>query len=222
MDANFLEFFGQMLIQTAKGQRQMDQFGQWMQQGLRITSMPEFNDYFNQIYGLNDITKESGQYTKLIQKAQADFLTAYGEFTGLLGLVPEKKYEALQQEYDALEKKCRAQEKMIDRLTGKMEKSDDPAVDLTDQLTALIEKQKASLPKPFNLSASYLIRTKRFNDPGLATHTLQQRIGTFKEFIHIFFEIIAALSTYSNPLFHPAIVRFGDKRNPVHFSITPH
>lgn len=147
MDANFLELFGQMLIQAAKGQRQMDQFSNWMQQGFNSTDMSKLSDYFQRIYGLSGISKESEQYTQLFQKAQADFLTAYGEFTGLLGLVPEKKYEALQQEHNALVEKCHAQEKMIAKLTKKFKTGDDPAADLTDQLTDLIEQQKSEFAK---------------------------------------------------------------------------
>lgn len=142
MDANFLEFFGQMLIQTAKGQRQMDQFGQWMRQGFSATNMPEFNDYFQRIYGLTDISKESDQYTQLFQKAQVDFLTAFGQFIGLMGLVPEKKYNELEGEYQALEKKYLAQEKKMTQLKAKLGKSNIPGDDLTNQLTDLIKQQK--------------------------------------------------------------------------------
>lgn len=142
MDANFLEFFGQMLIQTAKGQRQMDQFGQWMRQGFSATNTPGFSDTFQRIYGLTDISKESDQYTRLFQKAQADFLMAYGEFMGLMGLVPEKKYKQLEEEYQSLEKKYLAQEKKITQLKAKLGKSNNPSDDLTDQLTDLIKQQK--------------------------------------------------------------------------------
>ncbi len=79
----------------------MDQFSSRMQQGFDAAEIPGFNDYFQRIYGLADISKESDQYTKLFQKAQTDFLTAYSEFTGLMGLVPEKKYDALKQAYTA-------------------------------------------------------------------------------------------------------------------------
>lgn len=147
MDANFLELFGQMLIQAAKGQRQMDQFSSWMQQGLKAADMSGPSDYFQQIYGLADISKESAQYTQLFQKAQTDFLAAYGEFTGLLGLVPEKKYEALQQEFEALEKKCQAHETIIAKLTAKLKKDGDPTADLTGQLTDLIENQNSEFSK---------------------------------------------------------------------------
>ena len=143
MDANFLEFFGQMLIQAAKGQRQMDQFSNLMQQGLNATNRSEFSDTFQRLYGLTDISKESDQYTGLFQKTQADFIAAYGEFMGLMGLVPEKKYKQLEEEYQALEKKCLAQEKKIAQLEAKLGKSNNPGDDLTDQLSDLIKQQKS-------------------------------------------------------------------------------
>ena len=147
MDAHFLELFGKMLIQAAKSQRQMDQLSSWMRQGLNAANMSGLSDYFQRVYGFADIPKNSEQYAQLFQKAQGDFLAAYGEFTGLLGLVPEKKYEALQQEFEALEQKYLAQEKMIAKLTTKLKKSEDPSADLTGQLTDIIEKQKGEFAK---------------------------------------------------------------------------
>jgi|GEM_PF-4760546 len=147
MDANFLEFFGQMLIKAAKDQRQMDQFGQWMRQGFSAADMSGMSDYFQRIYGFADITKESEQYPRMVQKAQADFLAAFGEFSGLLGLVPEKKYKALQQKFDALEEKYQAREKMIAQLRTKLKKGDDPTAELTGQLTDLIERQNSEFTK---------------------------------------------------------------------------
>lgn len=147
MDANFLEFFGQMLIQTAKGKRQMEQFSNWMQQGINATSMAGFSDHFQRIYGLTNISKESDQYIQLYKKAQADFFAAYGEFMGLMGLVSEKKYKTLRREYESLSKKCRSQEKMIAKLTAKLNKGENPSIDLTDQLADIIEKQKSEFAK---------------------------------------------------------------------------
>ncbi len=161
MDASFLELFGQMLIQAAKGQRQMDQFSNWRKQGFNAANLPGFNDYFQRLYGLKNIAKESDQYGKLSQKAQADFLTAYGEFMGVMGLVPEKKYEALQQEFEALEKKCQAQEKMMTQLKAKLGKSKSPSDDLTDQLTDLIEQQRSEFSNTIKALSSIFDPNKK-------------------------------------------------------------
>jgi hypothetical protein len=147
MDAQFLELFGKMLIQAANSQRQMDQFSNWLRQGFDVARIPGLGDYFQQLYGLADIPKDSAQYMQLLQNAQADFLAAYGEFAGLLGLVPEKKYAALLKDFESLKKKCQAQEEMIANLTSKPEKGDHPVSDLTDQLTDIIEKQKGEFAK---------------------------------------------------------------------------
>jgi len=147
MDAHFLELFGKMLIQAAKSQRQMDQLSNWLRQGFDAANIQGLGDYFQQIYGLADIPEDSAQYTQLFQNAQADFLTAYGEFAGLLGLVPEKKYAALLKDFESLKKKYKAQEKTIAKLTAKLDKEDYPVGDLTNQLTDIIEKQKGEFAK---------------------------------------------------------------------------
>ena len=111
MDKQFLEFWGNLLLSAAKGQRQIDEFSRWMSQGMK--GFQDFNDMFQKFYGLEDTeAADPDMWTS----AQSTFRDAYKAYLDSMGVVPQSDYTDLKQQFEALEKKVSGQEKTIRNL----------------------------------------------------------------------------------------------------------
>ncbi len=122
MDAKFLELWGNMLINIAKSQQQVEEITRWTQQGVSIfegqkellrkhselKNQPEADpDYLNNLW--------TRAFTDF-QKSFTDFQKSFKEYSNMLGVVPKDEYQALLQKCEALEKKVAEQEETIRQL----------------------------------------------------------------------------------------------------------
>ncbi|UCF92841.1 MAG: hypothetical protein JSW39_01400 [Desulfobacterales bacterium] len=108
MDPRFLEFLGHFLISAARGQRQVADMCNWMQQGL--AGSEELSALFRKIYGLEE---PSGADQKDKEQARQDFQQAFRAYMRLLGMVPLAEYEELSANYEKLKAQSAAQEETI-------------------------------------------------------------------------------------------------------------
>ncbi|MFH1079940.1 MAG: hypothetical protein V1766_06725 [Pseudomonadota bacterium] len=114
MDANFLEFWGRSLLNFAKGQRQIDEFNQWLSGELGGSdSLPAF---FRQIYGLDKVEKDTAEYLKLYEKAMQSFQQSFREYLRLFDVTPREDHESLMKECEVLKQKILEQEQTIGNL----------------------------------------------------------------------------------------------------------
>lgn len=114
MDTHFLEFLGNFLIQTARGQRQLEDMTGWIREGFK--GPPDLTAMFQQFYGLDRLNKDSADFPKIQQKASEDFQKSLKDYLSLLALVPRDEYLALVEKYEALKEKAAAQEETIKHL----------------------------------------------------------------------------------------------------------
>ena len=111
MDKNFLEFWGNFLINTAKEQQRMEDLSKWMQQGFK--GFDELTAMFNKFYGLEQMERDTPAYMETWKKASENFLQSFNDCIGLMGMVPKDKHLALIKKYEELKEKVAAQEETI-------------------------------------------------------------------------------------------------------------
>ncbi len=113
MDRKFLEFWGNFLLNAAKGQEQAENFGRLLQDGFK--TFEQQLSLFQKLYGLDKKPDPSTPYAEMWAKAASDFTKSYQEFLGLMGVVPRDDYEALSREHEILKKKYAALEDKLRR-----------------------------------------------------------------------------------------------------------
>jgi len=114
MDKNFLEFWGNFLINAAKGQKQLEDMAKWMGQGFK--GFEDLSAMFRKFYGLERLDKDSLDYMNMWEKAQEAFQNSFKDYVRLLGVVPDEEYLALVKKYEELKEKVAAQEETIKHL----------------------------------------------------------------------------------------------------------
>ena len=114
VDRHFLELWGNLLINAAKGHKQIDELTQWINQGFK--GFDELNAIFRRSYGLNSLKEESPDYPKAWQNAADDFQKSLKEYLDLMGVVSKHEHLTLVRKYEDLEKKAADQEETIKHL----------------------------------------------------------------------------------------------------------
>jgi hypothetical protein len=110
-DPNFLEFWGNYLIAVARGQKQLQEFARWMQQGFQ--GLEDLTAMFKESYGLTSLDPDSQAFQDAWKKATADFRRSFKETFNQLGWVTEEEYEKLAEENQQLRKIITQQEATI-------------------------------------------------------------------------------------------------------------
>lgn len=134
MDKHFFEFWGNLLLSAAQGQRQMDEFGRWLSQGMRGVS--ELSAIFQRCYGLGGTGEESEWKT-----ARSSFEAAFRAYLDALGCVPQSDYVALQTQLQELKRKTEEQEAALRRLRQELGESRMAQGDVVRGFQELIQVQ---------------------------------------------------------------------------------
>ena len=141
MDSQFLEFWGQSLLNLARGQRQLEELNRWMGGTAGGTGTDRLADLFRASYGLDRLEKDSAEYLRLFEKASRSYRQSLREYLSLFDVVPRDDMESLQRECDALKAKIADQEEVITQLQGIIDKNGRAPEEATRDLKNLLEKQ---------------------------------------------------------------------------------
>jgi hypothetical protein len=114
MDPNFLEFWGKLFLGAAKGQRQLKETADWMDQGL--SSFGDMGTLFRRAYGLETVPEKSPAFPQQWEKASEAFRSSMKEYCSLLGVVTRKEHMDLLSRCEETEKKLAEREERIRRL----------------------------------------------------------------------------------------------------------
>lgn len=139
MDRQFLEFWGNFLLQVAKGQQQWETLIRGLQGG--FFNLGPMTSMFQKAYGLEGLDQDSPDYMKMWKKAEEDFRDSFKDFLNLMGMVPRHEHAALALKYEELKEKVADQEETIKHLRLLLE---DKGVDFgmaTVEFQELIKKQ---------------------------------------------------------------------------------
>jgi tetratricopeptide (TPR) repeat protein len=119
MDRHFLEFWGHALLNTARGQKQLEELAKWLPRG--FFNFQDFTTLFQKAYGLDQVEQDSPDYLKIWEQAEKTFLDSFHEYLNLLGAVPREEYAALAERYEKLKEKVVQQEDTIQHLKKLLE-----------------------------------------------------------------------------------------------------
>ena len=140
MDRHFLEFWGNFLINAAKGQKQMEDISKWMQQGFE--GFDELTGMFKKFYGLEHMEKDTPAYIETWEKASDNFQQSFKDYLHMIGVVPKDEHLTLVKKYEELKDKVAAQEETINNLRMLLEeKKAETQVELVKGFQEILEKQ---------------------------------------------------------------------------------
>jgi hypothetical protein len=114
MDRNFLELWGNLLIQAAKGQKQIEDLTEMAKQGSK--GFGDQNAIFRKFYGLKEPNEKDPDDSKAWEKAVNDFQKSLNQYQKLLGVVSKAEHLQLVEKYENLKKKAADQEETIQHL----------------------------------------------------------------------------------------------------------
>jgi hypothetical protein len=156
MDRHFLEFWGNFLINTAKGQQQLEELTQWMNQGFKGKGFDELSTLFRKAYGLEKPTESAPQYLQNWQKATREFRESMDSFLSLMGVIPLSEHLALVEKHEALKQENAEQVKIIQHLRALLGEraSDQDAV--VENFKELASRQSEQFQKLMDSFGSYL------------------------------------------------------------------
>jgi hypothetical protein len=161
MDRQFLEFWGSIFLNAAKGQKQIEDFAKWLSGD--FSGFDDFSDMFSKFYGLDILTKNTPEYFDVWSNATQDFYKSFKEFLSLMDLVSRQDYLDLVKENEDLRKQLEEKEEAIDQLRGVL----DTKVGQKDKglgvFEDLIKDQSAQFQE---LMSSF---TRLFNDTSAAS-----------------------------------------------------
>ena len=140
MDRQFLEFWGNFMLNAAKSQKQLEDLTTWMKGGL--TGFEELSSLFQKVYGLGKVEQESPDGVKTWAAAQENFTKSFREYLALLGVVPRDEHLALVRKYEELKEKVASQEETIKHLRMLLSQNNQEEYqDMAGQFEDLVKKQ---------------------------------------------------------------------------------
>jgi len=145
MDRQFLEFWGNYLLAAAKGQQQLEELNQWIRQG--FSGFDDLTAMFQKFYGLERPPKENSDSAKAWENAADGFRNSFNAYLDLMGVVPRDKYQALEQNCAALQKKVADQEETIKVLRSLLAQEGTYQGETTKVLQDLVNKQGEAFEK---------------------------------------------------------------------------
>jgi hypothetical protein len=150
VDRKFLEFWGNALLNAAKGQEQVENLNRLVQDGFK--TFEQQLSLFQKLYDLDKKPDPSIPYTEMWAKAASDFTKSYQEFLGFMGVVPREDYEALSREHEALKSKFAALEEKHRRGRAKSGAKEIDPSEVVKGFEGLMKKQAEQFQ---TLMASY-------------------------------------------------------------------
>jgi hypothetical protein len=83
MDTKFMEFLGNFLLSSAKGQEQTESLNRMVREGFK--TFDQQLNLFQKFYGLERKPDPSDQYLQMWSKAASDFAKSCQDVMGLMG-----------------------------------------------------------------------------------------------------------------------------------------
>jgi hypothetical protein len=145
MNRHFLEFWGKVLLEAAKSQKQWEDLARWFERG--FLGFQDHAQLFKTIYGLDQTPEDTPDFLTLWKKAEADFRESFKDYLNLLGVVPREEYAALARQYEELQDKAAEQEETIKNLRLLLEEKGLGLEATTLEFQNLIKKQGEQFQK---------------------------------------------------------------------------
>jgi hypothetical protein len=126
MDEKHLEFWGNFLLNAARGKKQMDEFTNTIRKNLDefseittqkgVSTMNEMMEMYRKMFGFDQLSDRGLEFNRVAMKAVQDFQASFKDYLGLLGIVSRDEHLSLVEKYEKLKLKCETQEETIRHL----------------------------------------------------------------------------------------------------------
>lgn len=145
-DRKFLEFWGNLFLNVAKGQEQIEQLSSIMNidsiSKMDFMNFKEMSRMFKESYGLpaeasdrENKSHDEAQRLKL-DKSFEEFQNSFARYITMWGVIPNKAHEELKQRYHSLQNENRALKRDYEALKQKTEMQEELISQLRDLLNA--------------------------------------------------------------------------------------
>ncbi len=156
MDKNFFEIWGQLFLNAAKTQQQMEDFGQWMTQGLK--GFEQMAPLYKNPYR-PDVPKEgeedAADYMGIYKQSVEMFRKSFREYLAMFDMVPKADYLDLEKKVADLEGKLSEQEETIAQLRKLMGTGSGEHNNIAEGFRELLEQQANEFQKLMNNLSSF-------------------------------------------------------------------
>jgi hypothetical protein len=140
VNSQFMEFFGNYLIQAARWQKLVEQTSSDQTPG--ISDMTELGRMFQKACGMDGPADPAfAEYSRLWQQAAENFQSVFNTYAGTWGWVPRADYQALQEKCDSLENTIRQKDQIISQLRSLLEEKGLGHSELLQRFQSLIQDQ---------------------------------------------------------------------------------
>jgi hypothetical protein len=139
MDKQFLEFWGNFMLNAAKSKQQVEDFNSWMKNSLG--GFGDLTAMFKEAYGLDSIPEKTPEYADLWKKSSEDFMKVFKESVGTMGIVSKEEHLSLVKKYEMLKEKAETQEETIRHLRMLLGEKDTEQKEITDKFQELAKTQ---------------------------------------------------------------------------------
>jgi hypothetical protein len=135
MDTHFLEFWGNVLLTAAKGQKQMESLAPWLKSMGADAS--QWARLFQNIYGIATDPSDSAAW----DRARRQFQSSFKEWLALFDVVPRSEVDAANKKNLQLEQEIAGQQKTIEHLRQLLEERGVPSSKAVLDFSRLMHKQ---------------------------------------------------------------------------------
>jgi hypothetical protein len=139
MNKDFLEFWGNFLLQAARGQRQIEDVARWSRLGFE--AVEEQRAFWNSFRPAENVSEKKPEALEIWEKTADEFRRSYREFVRLFGMVSMDEYQSLLKENKALEKKLAERKELSPKVRSAGKKVLDVQREIEKGLQELIQKQ---------------------------------------------------------------------------------
>ncbi|HEC32005.1 MAG TPA: hypothetical protein ENI41_05905 [Deltaproteobacteria bacterium] len=145
MNKEFLEFWGNLLVDVARKQKRAAEIGQWISSGFK--GFEDLTEQFKKFYGLDKLSENDPQYASLWEKSVSDFRSAFKEYLELFDVVSREKYEEVARECKELKDKVKRLEERIKQLEALLGAKGFEYASVATEFQKLVEKQTREFQK---------------------------------------------------------------------------
>ena len=159
MDKYFLDFWGNFLINAAKGQKQLEDMSKWMRQGFE--GFDELTDMFRKFYGLEHMEKDTPAYMETWKQASENFQKSFKDYLRMMGVVPKDEHLELVRKYEELKKKVAVYEETIKHLRMLLEeKRVETQGEFIQKFQSIIENQSEQFQETMETLGNFFKKDK--------------------------------------------------------------
>jgi len=140
MHSQFMEFFGNYLIQAARWQKLAEQSSPSVTPG--VMDVAEFGRLFQQACSIDGPAESaSAEYSRIWQQAIENFQSVFCPNARMWGWIPQADYQVLQEKCDSLEITIQKKDQIISQLRSLLEEKGLGQIELLQRYQSLIQDQ---------------------------------------------------------------------------------